>query len=83
MATLIHPVSTERAISFIDRNNVIVYVVDTRATKPEIKKDFERQFAVKVASVRTVNLPANVKKAFITVAKGYKASDIASKLKLV
>jgi ribosomal protein L23 len=39
--------------------------------------------AVKVADIRTVNTPLNKKKAYIKIAKGFKASDVATKLKLV
>lgn len=83
MSVLIYPVGTERAVGQIDKNNTMVYVVDSRASKPAIKKEFESMFKVKVECVRTVNTPTNTKKAFIKVAKGYKASDVAAKLKLV
>jgi ribosomal protein L23 len=83
MAALKYPIATEKAVAQIDRNNVIIYVVDFRATKPEIRKEFESQFNVKVKGIRTLNLPNNTKKAFIKLAKGFKASDVASKLKLV
>ena len=83
MTVLKYPLATEKAISQIDKNNLIVYIADFRATKTEIKKEFETMFQVKVDSIRTVNMPANVKKAYIRVAKGFKATDVAAKLKLV
>ncbi len=83
MAVLKYPLATEKAISQIDRNNLIVYIVDFRATKTEIKKEFESMFQVKVDKIRSVNMPNNSKKVYIKVAKGYKATDVASKLKLV
>ena len=83
MTTLKYPLATEKSVSVIDRNNVITYVVDYRATKTQISDEFEKLFNVKVAGVRTANMPTNYKKAFIKLAKGYKASDIAIKLKLV
>lgn len=83
MSILKYPLATEKAISMIDRHNIITYIVDQRATKPEIKKEFESTFGVKVANIRAINMPVNIKKAYITVAKGYKATDVAGKLKLV
>ncbi len=83
MTVLRYPISTERAISLIDKSNVVVYVVDFRASKSDIKKEFENTFKVKVVAVRTANTMSNQKKAFIKVGKGYKASDVAAKLKLV
>jgi large subunit ribosomal protein L23 len=83
MPVLKYPLATEKAISQIDRNNLITYIVDYRATKNEIRKEFESMFQVKVSGIRTVNMPTNIKKAFIKIAKGFKATDVASKLKLV
>ena len=57
--------------------------MDYRITKKQIAEEFEKIFNVKVAKVRTTNMPANYKKAFIKLAKEYKASDVAIKLKLV
>jgi|ACVJ01.1.fsa_nt_gi Ribosomal protein L23 len=83
MNVLRYPVATEKAVNLISKNNVITYIVNLRATKQEIKKEFESLFKVKVSKVRTINSPTNMRKAFITIAKGYNASDVAMKLKLV
>lgn len=83
MVILKYPLATEKAVGMVDRSNIIVYVVDFRATKSEIKKEFESTFNVKIKGINTQNMPNNVKKALIKLAPGYKASDIAVKLKLV
>lgn len=83
MQALMYPISTEKAISMIERHNMIEYIVDFRSTKTEIKKEFESLFKVKVRSVATAMMPQNKKKAYIKLASQYKASDIALKLKLV
>ncbi|MGC8568167.1 MAG: 50S ribosomal protein L23 [Candidatus Micrarchaeia archaeon] len=83
MSILKHPVSTEKAIGMIDKDNVITYIVDFRASKNEIRKEFERLFGVKVSTINAANTQKNTKKVFIKLAPGYKASDVAIKLKLV
>ncbi len=83
MAVLKYPLATEKSISMIDRNNIITYIADFRATKTEIKKEFESMFAVKVERINAVNTTTNLKKVYIKIAKGFKATDVASKLKLV
>jgi large subunit ribosomal protein L23 len=80
---LLYPIATEKAINMIERNNVITYVVDTRSSKAEIKKEFEDVFKVKVDKVNTEMEPKNRKRAFIKLSSQFKASDIALKLKLV
>jgi ribosomal protein L23 len=83
MSVLKYPLSTEKAVGIVDRGNTITYVVDSRASKTDIKKEFERSFNVKIKSINTINMPRNMKKAFIRLAKGYNATDVALKLKLV
>ncbi len=83
MSILIHPLATEKSVGIVDRNNTITYMVDSRASKTEIKKEYEKAFNVKIKSINTINMPKNTKKAFIKLAKGYNASDVAVKLKLV
>lgn len=83
MGVLKYPLATEKAIGIVDRRNTITYIVDYRASKTDITKEFQEKFGVKVASVKTANMPNNVKKAFIQVAKGGSANEIAMKLKLV
>lgn len=83
MNVLLYPIATEKAINMIERNNVITYVVDTRSTKGDIKKEFEDVFKVKVEKVNTEMEPRNRKRAFIKIGAQFKASDIALKLKLV
>jgi len=83
MGVLMYPLATEKSISLIDKENIIVYITDMRASKPEIRKEFESTFNVKVADIRVVNTATNKKKAYIKIAKGFKASDVATKLKIV
>ncbi|MDE1866004.1 MAG: 50S ribosomal protein L23 [Candidatus Micrarchaeota archaeon] len=81
--TLNYPLATEKSIGIIEKGNTITYIVDFRATKEQVKKEFERRFGVRVASIRISNTSRNEKKAFIKLAKGSSASEVAMKLKLV
>lgn len=83
MSVLLYPVSTEKALNMIDRNNTILYVVDQRSTKGQVKKEFEQTFGVRVASINTSTTMKNTKKAYIRMKPEFKASDVARKLKLV
>lgn len=83
MSFLIYPIATEKAVNMIERDNVIEYVVDIRATKKQVKDEFENMFKVKIDRINVIRTPRNTKKAVIKLDKGYKASDIALKLKLI
>lgn len=49
-----YPVNTEESNIILEKQNAYTFVVDKRASKPEIKKAFERVFGVKVLSVHTI-----------------------------
>ncbi|MDE1874095.1 MAG: 50S ribosomal protein L23 [Candidatus Micrarchaeota archaeon] len=83
MDALMYPIATEKAINMIERNNVVTYMVDIRANKTQIKKEFESVFKVKVERINTEIEPRNRKRAYIKLNGQFKASDIALKLKLV
>ncbi|MFA6328701.1 MAG: 50S ribosomal protein L23 [Candidatus Micrarchaeia archaeon] len=83
MAVLQYPVTNEKAIGLIELKNTLLFVVVPSATKPEIKKEIETLFNVKVASVNTLITPTGVKRAFVKLKDGFKADDVAAKLKIV
>ena len=83
MSVLMYPLGTEKSITDISRDNVITYVVNLDASKIDIRKEFEATFKVKVEKVRVENTPTNERHAFIKLKKGFDASDVAMKLKLV
>ncbi|MEM3215866.1 MAG: 50S ribosomal protein L23 [Candidatus Micrarchaeaceae archaeon] len=83
MSILMYPLATEKAINMVDRNNTITYIIVLNATKQQVKKEFEERFAVKVKKVNISISDNNTKKAYVTLDKAYKASDLALKLKLL
>jgi large subunit ribosomal protein L23 len=83
MAVLQYPITNEKAIGLIELKNTLMFVVTSQATKPEIKKEVEALFGVKVASVNTLITPTGVKRAFVKLKEGFKADDVAAKLKIV
>ncbi|NPA04514.1 MAG: 50S ribosomal protein L23 [Crenarchaeota archaeon] len=77
---IIRPLQTEKAIRLIEQNNTLTFIVDRRATKPQIKKAVEELFNVKVAKVNTLITPRGEKKAYVKLAPEYSASEVAAKL---
>lgn len=83
MPSILYPITNEKAIGLIEFQNTITFAVETKAAKPQIKKDVEELFGVKVASVNTLITPGGIKRAYVKLAAGYKADDVAAKLKIV
>ena len=75
-----HPYLTEKSMSLVESANTIVFIVDRKATKEEIKRAFEKVFNVKVKQVNTMISSEIEKKAFIRLVKGNRAVDVAVKL---
>ena len=78
-----YPLSTEKSIRMMEAENKMVFVVDNKATKPEIKKAIEEMLKTKVVDVNTLISPRGKKKAFVKFAPDVLAMDIASNLGLM
>ncbi len=78
-----YPYLTEKSISLVEKENKIVFIVDRKATKKQIKDAFEKLFEVKVEDVNTQITPKGEKKAIIKLKPEFKASDVAAKLGMV
>ena len=81
--TIKHPLSTEKSIRLMESENKLVFVVDRRATKPEIKKAIEEMFKAKVTAVKTVIGPKGEKRAYVRFSAATPAIDIATNLGLM
>ncbi len=77
---LIEPLHTEKALNYIEYYNTLVFIVDRRATKGEIKEAVQQLFEVEVEKVRTLITPDGRKKAFVKLKPGYSAEEIATRL---
>ncbi|RJQ20763.1 50S ribosomal protein L23 [Candidatus Woesearchaeota archaeon] len=78
-----HPLATEKAMRLMESENKLLFVVDNRATKPQIKKALEELFKVKVSSVNTLRSVSGEKRAYVKFAKENPAIDIATSLGLM
>lgn len=77
---IMHPVMTEVASRMLESENKLVFVVNLKASKNDVKQAVEELYEVKVERV-TVNITAKgVKKAFVKLHPDYKAADVAIKL---
>lgn len=77
---IMHPVMTEVASRMLESENKLVFVVNLKASKNDVKQAVEELYEVKVERV-TVNITSKgVKKAFVKLHPDYKAADVAIKL---
>lgn len=74
------PLMTESASVMVERDNKLIFVVNRKADKADIKKAVEVMYEVKVDKVNLLVTPQGVKKAFVKLKPEYRASDVAIKL---
>jgi large subunit ribosomal protein L23 len=74
---------TEKSVGLIEKENKIVFIVERKASKKQIKEAFEKMFDVKVDKINTLITLKGNKKAFIKLKPEYSASDVAVKLGIV
>jgi len=78
-----HPLSTEKSIRLMESENKLVFVVNKKATKGEIKKAIELIFKAKVRKVNTFVNQHGEKRAYIQFSMETPAVDIATQLGLI
>ena len=80
---LTYPHITEKSMNLVERNNVLVFIVSMKATKHKVKEAVEKGFGCRVVSVRVEITRKNQKKAYVRLAEGVLASDIATRLGMI
>ncbi|MCQ8893432.1 MAG: 50S ribosomal protein L23 [Methanolinea sp.] len=75
-----YPFVTEKAMMMLENQNKLQFIVDTKATKKEIKKEIERAFEQEVTDVSTMMTMDGKKKAVISFANEKAAEEILSRL---
>ncbi len=80
---ILYPLISEKAIAQIHNNNTIVFIVRPDATKQQIRRAIEDLYNVKVQDVNTLRTRDGRKKAYVRLAEGYSAVDLATKLGVI
>jgi large subunit ribosomal protein L23 len=76
---MIKPVTTEKAVMMIEKNNVLTFETSIKYTRTEIKKELEELLDIKIGKIRTL-IRNNKKYAYVKLKGGTLAIDVATKL---
>lgn len=76
---ILKPITTEKAVKLIEIENTLIFEVERKTRKAEIKKEVESVFSVKVFGIRTL-IRQNKKYAYVRLDKKNPAIDVATKL---
>jgi large subunit ribosomal protein L23 len=75
-----YPLMTESASLMVEKDNKLIFVVNLKAGKSDVKRAVELLYEVKVDRITVLITPQGEKKAFVKLKPEYKASDVAIKL---
>ncbi len=75
-----YPLLSEDAVTLLEAENKITFIVDRRSDKHDIKRAIEQLYEVKVERVRTLITPEGDKKAYVKLTSDFKAADLAVRL---
>lgn len=78
-----YPLGTEAAIKAMLECNTLVFVVDKRADKKNIKEAATNMFKIRIKKVNTSITPDGTKKAYLMLTPDFKAADVAKKIKIL
>lgn len=79
---IINPLSTEKSLKLMESENKLVFLVQRKAKKEEIKQAIEKTFNVRVLKVNTL-IKDGKKKAYVKFSQETPAIDIATNLGLM
>ncbi|KAG9239415.1 putative 60S ribosomal protein L25 [Amylocarpus encephaloides] len=75
---IIHPLNTESAMKKIEENNTLVFIVDIKANKRQIKEALKKLYEIDTVKINTLIRPDGSKKAFARLTADVDALDIAA-----
>jgi len=75
---IIHPLNTESAMKKIEENNTLVFIVDIKANKRQIKEALKKLYDIDTIKINTLVRPDGSKKAFARLTADVDALDIAA-----
>ena len=78
-----HPLTTESAMKKIEDYNTLVFIVDVRANKRQIKEAVRRMYDIQAIKVNTLIRPSGDKKAYVRLTPDYDALDVANKIGII
>nr|XP_051689159.1 60S ribosomal protein L23a-like [Oryctolagus cuniculus] len=77
------PLTTESAMKKIEDNNTLVFIVDVKTNKHQIKQAVKKLYDIDMAKVNTLIRPDGEKKACVRLAPDCDALDVANKIGII
>lgn len=77
---ILYPMMTEVASRMLETENKLVFIVNLKAGKADVRRAVEELYDVRVEKVNMLVTHKGEKKAYVKLHPDYKAADVAIKL---
>jgi len=67
----------------IEDNNTLVFIVDYRTSKSQIRTAVKRMYDIQAEKINTLISPLGEKKAYVRLTTDYDALDVANKIGII
>ena len=78
-----YPLTTESSMKLIEDSNTLVFIVDLKANKRQIKAAVKELYNIEADRVNTLITPKGLKKSYVRLSKDYDALDVANKVGVI
>lgn len=77
------PLASESAMKKIEENNTLVFIVDIKSNKRQIKAAVKELYDIQALKVNTLVRPDGQKKAYVRLTSDYDALDVANRIGMI
>ena len=77
------PLTTESAMKKIEDNNTLVFIVDVKANKRQIKEAVSQMYEIQCQKINTLIRPDGQKKAYVRLTADFDALDVANRVGII
>jgi large subunit ribosomal protein L23Ae len=78
-----YPLTTESSMKLIEDSNTLVFIVDIKSNKRQIKAAMKELYNIECEKVNTLITPRGLKKSYVRLSKDYDALDVANRLGVI
>ena len=78
-----YPLTTESSMKLIEDSNTLVFIVDIKANKRQIKAAVKELYSIECDKVNTLITPRGLKKSYVKLSKNYDALDVANRVGVI
>ena len=78
-----YPLTTESSMKLIEDGNTLVFIVDIKANKRQIKAAIKELYNIECEKVNTLITPKGLKKSYLKLTKDFDALDVANRIGII